>query len=85
MYLLTPPTESYKTGSHSLWGRISHTRGFALVVYTDGRVTALREAPSATEESVLWSWPGGRTYEITDEQAEVLIEAGYSANVEEVE
>lgn len=84
MYLLTPPTETYRLGSDTLWGRITHTRGLALVVYTDGRVSTERSAPSATDEDVETVWPGGRVYEITDEQAALLTEAGYSSHLEEV-
>jgi hypothetical protein len=82
VYRLTPPTESYKTGSDSLWGRIAHTRGLALVVYTDGRVVTTASCPSTSEEGVDKVWPGGRVFEISDADAATLTAAGYSSCLE---
>ena len=84
MYRFTPPTVNYRRGTDPLWGRISHAVGQAVVIYTDGRIVTTSSAPSATDDDVDRVWPGGRTYEITDAEAELLIAAGYSSNLEEV-
>ena len=84
MYLLTPPSETFKTGSDALWGGISHTRPLALVVYTDGRVVTARVAPPASDPDVVFVWPGGRVYPATAAQAELLTEAGYATCLEVV-
>lgn len=82
MYRLTPPTATYKAGPDgTFWGRVSNQTGLAVVIYDDGRVVTLQQAPSSGDEGVVKVWPGGRTYDITDTEAETLIEAGYSANV----
>lgn len=84
MYYFTPPTEQYRVGTDSLWGRVKNDRGRAVVVYDDGRIVTVQMAPSHTDDGVVSVWPGGRTYEITDEFAAQLIDAGYSQNVEVV-
>jgi len=84
VYRFTPPTTTYRAGTDSLWGRVKNNRGLAVVLYADGRVVTVQDAPSTTDASVTTVWPGGRTYDLTAAQAALLIEAGYSANLTEV-
>jgi hypothetical protein len=84
VYQFTPPTTTYRAGTDSLWGRVKNNRGLAVVLYDDGRVITSQDAPSSSDAGVSAVWPGGRTYLLTDEQADVLTEAGYSANLTEV-
>lgn len=85
-YRFTPPTKKYPVGqdSDALWGRITNDVGMAVVVYTDGRVITTSSAPSTSDDGVSLVWPGGRTYTISDGEAALLTEAGYSANLEEI-
>lgn len=84
MYLLTPPTETFKAGTDRLWGRVPRTRSRAIVVYSDGRIITTLDPPSAGDSGIETVWPGGRTYEISDESAALLTEAGYAAHLEVV-
>ena len=83
-YNFTPPTTTFKAGTDSLWGRVSNTRGRAVTVYDDGRVLASDLAPAADTDGVTSVYPGGRTYTITDAEAQTLIDAGYSSYLEEL-
>ena len=78
MYHFTPPTTTYRAGTDSLWKRVKNDRGLAVVLYDDGRVATVAEAPSSSEDGVTTVYPGGRTYTLTDAEAAPLIEAGYS-------
>lgn len=83
-YRFTPPTTTFRAGTDSLWGRVKNARGRAVVLYDSGRVSVADEAPSQSESGVVSVWPGGRTYDVTDEQATILAEAGYGSFLSEV-
>lgn len=78
MYHFTPPTTTYRAGTDRLWKRVRNDRGLAVVLYDDGRIATVSVAPSAEDDGVATVYPGGRTYTLTDAEAEPLIEAGYS-------
>lgn len=83
MYRFTPPTTTFPAGPEgSFWGRFKNTRGLAFVLYDDGRVKTPEVAPSHSEDGVLQVWLGGHTYEITDEMAALITEAGYLSCLE---
>lgn len=85
MYRFTPPTATFRAGADgTFWGRVANLTGLAVVLHTDGRVTTVATAPAASDDGIDTVWPGGRTYDISDEQAATLIDAGYSEHLEEV-
>ena len=83
-YRFTPPTTTFRAGTDSLWGRASTARGRAVRLSDSGRAAVADEAPSRGEAGVVSVWPGGRTYDVTDEQATILAEAGYGSFLSEV-
>lgn len=84
-YRLTPPTRDYPVAERDpLWRRVDNQQGLALVRYSDDSIATVLEAPDATTSGVTTVWPGGRTYDITDEEGTLLIAAGYSDYVEVV-
>ena len=84
MYHFTPPTTSYRVGSHPLFRRINHQRGQAVTVYASGAVVASETAPSIDGTDVTRVYSGGRRYLVTDAEAATLTTAGYGAYLEAV-
>ena len=83
MYRLTPPTVNEAPGAAGgrLFGRIAYPRGISLLV-KGSQVTEKRFPTIEEQQAVDITYMGGHEYEIDDEAAQVLIDAGYGDYLE---
>lgn len=84
MYRLTPPTskEAWPVADR-LFGRVGAPRGVSLLV--TGPIVVAVQFPSQEEQAEADRvYLGGHEYEISDIDAQVLIDAGYGDCLEEI-
>lgn len=87
LYRLIPPTVLEAPGmdvAGRLFGRVRYPRGVSLLV-TGTRVEEQRWPTIEQQQAADITYLGGHEYLLDDAAAQVLIDAGYGSNLEEVD
>lgn len=83
-YILTPPTvDETPAGFGRLMWRYRIARGDSLLVVA-GEVIRQRTPAVQDVEAADFAYLGGHVYEISQAERDILVAAGYGANIEEV-
>jgi hypothetical protein len=78
----TPPTVNEKWGRHPLFSRISTPVGVTVLRLVANTFVEVRDPTPEELSTALDVYVGGRTHDITEEQANRLTVAGYGAYIE---
>jgi hypothetical protein len=78
----TPPTVSEKYGRHRLFSRVPTQVGITVLRIQANVFQEVRDPSPEEMTAALDCYVGGRTHQITEEQANRLTVAGYGAYIE---